>query len=74
MAEAESITENLSAALAGLSVKAKEIIEKVSILAGQLKKISLSLIMFREKDIIKALESEYIICRLVISRIRDYVF
>ena len=72
MAEAESIAENLSTALAGLSVEVRKITERASILAGQLEKASLSLIMFREKDIIRASESEYIICRLIASRTRDY--
>jgi hypothetical protein len=72
LAKAESIAENLSAVLAGLSVEAGKIIKRVSILAGQLEKVSLSLIVFREKDIIRASKSEYIRCRLITSRIKDY--
>jgi hypothetical protein len=72
LAKAESTTKNLSAALARLSIEAREIIERASILAGQLEKISLSLIMLREEGIIKALENECTICRLVTPRIKDH--
>jgi hypothetical protein len=74
LAKVESIVKNLSTVLAGLSVEAGKVIKKASILAGQLEEISLSLIMFREKDIIRAPGNEYIICHLMASRIRDYAF
>ena len=71
MAEAKNTAENLSTALAELSIEAEETTKRVSILAGQLKKASLSLIMAREKKIIIILKNEYTICRLVIPRIRN---
>jgi hypothetical protein len=40
--------ENLSIVLAGLSVEAGKAIERASILAGQLKKASLFLVMVRK--------------------------
>jgi hypothetical protein len=49
--ETENTAENLSAALAGLSVKAGKITERISILAGQLEKVSLSLILLKKKEI-----------------------
>jgi len=49
--EAENTVENLSAALAGLSVEAGEIIERASILAGQLEEVSLSLILLKKEEI-----------------------
>jgi hypothetical protein len=57
--------------LAGLSVEIREAIERASILAGQLKEISLSLIIAREEEIAIALRNECIIYRLVIPKIRD---
>jgi hypothetical protein len=63
--EAENTVENLSAALAGLSVKAGEAIERVSILAGQLEKVSLSLILLKKEEITGILSNQYIICRLI---------
>ena len=71
MAETENTAENLSTALAGLSIKAEKTTERVSILAGQLKKVFLFLVMTREEEEIIALKNEYIICRLVTSRTRD---
>ena len=71
MAEAESTIKNLSTALAGLSVKIRKAIKKVSILTGQLKKASLFLIIAKEKEAIMTPENECIICRLIISRIRN---
>jgi hypothetical protein len=71
LAEAESTAENLSIALAGLSIKTGKAIKRASILAGQLKEVSLSLIMAREKKAVMVLRSEYTICRLIIPRIRD---
>ena len=71
MAEAESTAENLSIVLAGLNVETGEAIERISILAGQLKKVSLSLVIAREKEIIMVPKNEYIICRLVTLRIRN---
>jgi hypothetical protein len=55
--KAENTAENLSAVLAGLSVEVGEITEKASILAGQLKKISLSLILLKEKKVIEILSN-----------------
>ena len=66
MAKTENTAENLSAVLAGLSVEAKKIIKKASILAGQLEKVSLSLIITREREIIMTPKNECTICRLVI--------
>ena len=48
LAEAENTAKNLSIALTGLNVETEKATERVSILAGQLKKISLFLIMARE--------------------------
>ena len=69
MAEVESTVKNLSTALAGLNIKTGKTIKRVSILAGQLKEISLFLIIAREKKVIMALKSECTICRLTILRI-----
>jgi len=74
LAEIESTAENLLIALTGLSVEAGEITKKALILAGQLEEASLSLIMFKEKEAIMALKNEYIICRLIASRTKDYAF
>jgi hypothetical protein len=71
LAEAENTAENLSIVLAGLSVETGKAIKKVSILAGQLKKTSLSLIIAREKEAIIALRNEYIICHLITPEIRN---
>jgi hypothetical protein len=65
LAEAESTAENLSIALAGLSVEIGKAIKKASILAGQLEKASLFLVIVREEKVIIALKNEYIICHLV---------
>jgi hypothetical protein len=72
LAEAESITKKLSTALAGLSVETGEVTEKASILAGQLEKTSLSLIITREEEAVITLKNEYIIYRLIASRTRDH--
>ena len=45
------MAKNLSAVLAELSVKAGEITERTAILAGQLKKVSLSLILLKEEKV-----------------------
>jgi hypothetical protein len=71
LAEAENTAENLSTVLAGLSVEIGKTIKKASILAGQLEKASLSLVIIREKETIMAPKNEYIICRLVTPRTRD---
>jgi hypothetical protein len=55
--EAENTAENLSAVLAGLNVEAGEIIKKISILVGQLKKAFLSLILPKKKEIIEILSN-----------------
>jgi hypothetical protein len=49
--EAKNTAKNLSAALAGLNVETGKITERASILVGQLKKVSLSLILLKEKEI-----------------------
>jgi hypothetical protein len=74
LAKAESIAENLSTALTGLSIKVKEVTERASILAGQLEKVSLFLIMIRGEEAVITLRNECIICRLIAFRIRDYAF
>jgi hypothetical protein len=51
-----------------MSLEIKKAIKKASILAGQLEKTSLSLIMAREKEIIIVLRDECITCRLIISK------
>jgi hypothetical protein len=71
LAKAKNTAENLSTALAGLNVETKKTTEKVSILAGQLEKISLSLVMAREKGITIAPKNEYIIYHLIILKTRD---
>ena len=71
MEKAESTAKNLLTALAGLSVEAKEAIKRVSILAGQLEKTSLSLVIIREEEAIMAPRNEYTICHLVIPETRD---
>jgi hypothetical protein len=55
--EAENTVENLSAVLAGLNVEVGKIIKRASILAGQLKKVFLSLILLKEKEIIGILNN-----------------
>ena len=81
LAEAESTAENLSTALAGVSLEAEEATERASILAGQLEEASLSLVMAREEEAIMAprdecttcrpMTSECTICRLVSPRVQD---
>jgi hypothetical protein len=71
LAETENTVKNLLIVLAGLSIKAKKAIKRVSILAGQLEKIFLSLVMAREKEAIIALRNEYTICRLTTLKVRD---
>jgi hypothetical protein len=71
LAEAENTTENLSTALAGLSVETEKTIKKASILARQLKKMSLSLVIAREEKAIIALKNEYTIYHLVTPRIKN---
>jgi hypothetical protein len=67
LAKAESTVKNLSIALTGLSIETEETIERVLILTGQLKKISLSLIIAKEKEVIMTPKNEYIIYRLITS-------
>jgi hypothetical protein len=69
LAEVESTAKNLLIALAGVSLKAGETTEKVSILAGQLKEIFLFLVIIREEEIAMALRVRYIICRLVTPKV-----
>jgi hypothetical protein len=63
--EAENMAKNLSAALAGLNVEAGKVTERVLILAGQLKEVSLSLILLKEKEATGVLDNKYIIYRLI---------
>jgi hypothetical protein len=69
LAEIENTAENLSIALAEMSIKVGKATKKVSILAGQLKKTFLSLIITKEEEIAIILKIRYIICRLVTLRI-----
>jgi hypothetical protein len=69
LAEAESTAENLLTVLAKMSIKAGKTIKRVSILARQLKEISLSLVMAREKEAVIVLKVECAICRLMTPRV-----
>jgi hypothetical protein len=69
LAEIESTAENLSTALAEISIKIRKAIKKASILAGQLEKIFLSLIIVKEEKIIMILKNECTIYRLIIPKI-----
>jgi hypothetical protein len=69
LVEAESTVENLSIALAGVSIEAGKTIERASILAGQLEKAFLFLVMVREEEAVIVLRVGYTICRLVILRV-----
>jgi hypothetical protein len=71
LAEAESTAENLSTALAGVSIEAGEATERASILAGQLEEASLSLVMAREEEAAMAPRVGCTICRLVTPRVQD---
>jgi hypothetical protein len=71
LAEAENTAENLSIILAGLSVEARKTTERASILAEQLKKASLFLIMIREKEAVIILKNECTIYHLVTPKIKD---
>jgi hypothetical protein len=57
--------------LAGISLKAEKAIKKASILAGQLKKISLSLMIIRKEEAVRALRVRYTIYRLMTPRIQN---
>ena len=65
------MVKNLSTVLAGLNVETEKVIKRVSILAGQLEKTSLSLVMAREEEIIITLRNECTICHLITFGIRD---
>jgi hypothetical protein len=69
LAETENTTENLSTALAGISIKARETIKRASILAGQLEKISLSLVIIKKEEAAIAPRVRYTIYRLTIFRV-----
>jgi hypothetical protein len=69
LAEAESTAENLSTALIRMSLEAGKIIKRVSILAGQLEKVSLSLIIIRKEEAAMALRVGYTIYRLMTPRV-----
>jgi hypothetical protein len=59
----------LSTVLTGISLKIGKITKRVLILAGQLKKIFLFLIIVREKKAIIILKVRCIICRLIIFKV-----
>jgi hypothetical protein len=71
LAEIEQTAENLSIALAGISLKARKAIERVSILAGQLEKVFLSLVIVKKEEAAKILRIRYIIYRLIIPKIQN---
>jgi hypothetical protein len=71
LAEAESTAENLSTALAGMSIKTEKTTKKVSILAGQLEKTSLSLVIIRKEEAVMILKIRYIIYRLMTPRVQN---
>jgi hypothetical protein len=64
--EAENTAENLSAALAGLSVEAGKVTERISILIKQLKEASLFLILLKKEKVTGALNNECTIYRLIV--------
>ena len=67
---AEIVTaENLSTALAEVSLKAGKTIKRASILTGQLEEAFLSLIMVRKKEAAMASRIGCIICRLVTLKV-----
>jgi hypothetical protein len=70
--EAENTAENLSAALAGLSVEAGEATERASILAGQLEEASLSLILPKEEEATGTPSNQCTICRLIAPQTRSH--
>jgi hypothetical protein len=69
LAKAENTAKNLSTALTGMSIKAKKTTKKISILARQLKKVFLSLIIVKEKEAAIIPKVKYIIYRLITLRI-----
>jgi hypothetical protein len=71
LAKAESTAENLLTALIKMNIKAKKAIKRASILAGQLEKISLSLVIIREKEAAITLKIECAICRLITLRVQN---
>jgi hypothetical protein len=71
LAKAENTAENLSTTLTGLSVETGKATERASILAEQLEKTSLSLIMAREEKAIKVSKNECTICYLITLKIRN---
>jgi hypothetical protein len=71
LAEAEKTAGNLFIALARMSLEAGKTIERALILTEQLKKVSLSLVIIREKEAIIAPKSECTICHFTILKARD---
>jgi hypothetical protein len=71
LAEIEQTAENLSIALAGISLKARKATERVSILAGQLEKAFLSLVRAKKEEAAKISRIRYIIYRLIIPKIQN---
>jgi hypothetical protein len=71
LAEAESTAENLSTALAGLNIEIEKATERVSILAEQLKKASLFLVIAREKKTTIAPKNECTIYYLITPRTKN---
>jgi uncharacterized coiled-coil protein SlyX len=69
LAEIESTIKNLSTALTEINIKIEKTIKRVSILIRQLKKISLSLIIVREKEAVIILKIGYTIYRLVTLKV-----
>ena len=59
----------MSTALAGLSIEIGKTTEKTSILAEQLKKASLSLVMARKKKAAGTPRIGYTICHLITPRV-----
>jgi hypothetical protein len=55
--------------LAKISLKAGKVTEKASILAGQLKKASLSLVIIREEEAVIVSKVRCTICRLMTFRV-----
>jgi len=69
LAETEQTAENLSTALTELSIEAGKTTKRVSILAGQLKKISLFLVIAKKEEAAMTLKVRYIIYRLMTPKV-----
>jgi len=73
LTEAENTAKNLLTALTGLSVEIRKTTKKASILAGQLKKASLSLIIVKKEKTTITPKNECTICYLITLRTRDSI-